>query len=98
MTANVSKWDASEYLETEEDIAEYLNAIIEENGPALLQEALGDVAKTRGMSGIARDADVGLLYETYASNPKEQARPLEWGDSLVWMEIHQKTRYPYAID
>ena len=33
MVVNVTTWDASEYLETEEDIAAYLNAVIEEGDP-----------------------------------------------------------------
>ena len=37
MAIEVSKWDASEYLETEEDMAAYLNAVIAENDSALLK-------------------------------------------------------------
>jgi probable addiction module antidote protein len=70
MAVEVSKWDASEYLENEEDIAAYLSAIMDEDDPALLQEALGDVAKARGMSQIARDAGVGResLYKSLSSS------------------------------
>ena len=70
MAVNVTTWDASEYLETEEDIAAYLNAVIEEGDPALLQAALGDVAKARGMTSIARDAGVSResLYKSLSAN------------------------------
>lgn len=70
MSVNVTDWDASEYLETEEDIAAYLNAVAEEGDPALLQAALGDVAKARGMTGIARDAGVSResLYKSLSAN------------------------------
>ena len=70
MAVEVSKWDASEYLENEEDIAAYLSAIMDEDDPALLQEALGDVATARGMSQIARDAGVGResLYKSLSSS------------------------------
>ena len=70
MKLETSAWDASEYLESEEDIAAYLTAIMEEGDPALLQAALGDIAKARGMTEIAREANVGReslyksLYET----------------------------------
>lgn len=37
MKLETSAWDASEYLESEEDIAAYLTAIMEEGDPALLQ-------------------------------------------------------------
>ena len=45
MTVTTSDWDASEYLETDEDVSEYLTAIMEEGDPALLQAALGDIAQ-----------------------------------------------------
>ena len=76
MAVNVTEWDASEYLETDEDIVAYLNAAIEEGDPALLQAALGDVAKARGMTSIARDAGVSResLYKSLSAsgNPSFQ--------------------------
>ena len=76
MAVKVSTWDASEYLETEEDIAAYLNAVVEEGDPTLLQAALGDVAKARGMTSIARDAGVSResLYKSLSAsgNPSFQ--------------------------
>lgn len=76
MTVKTSDWDASEYLETDEDVSEYLTAIMEEGDPALLQAALGDVAKARGMSEIARSARVGResLYKSLSAdgNPSFQ--------------------------
>ena len=76
MTVKTSEWDASEYLETEKDVSEYLTAIMEEGDPALLQAALGDVAKARGMSDIARSAHVGResLYKSLSAdgNPSFQ--------------------------
>ena len=76
MTVDVTAWDASEYLETEEDVVAYLNAVIEEGDPELLQAALGDVAKARGMTSIARDVGVSResLYKSLSAsgNPSFQ--------------------------
>ena len=76
MVTTISSWDASEYLETQEDIAAYLNAALEENDPTILQAALGDVAKARGMASIARQAGVGResLYKSLSEtgNPSWQ--------------------------
>ena len=76
MAVKVSEWDVSEYLESEEDIAAYLNAVLDEGDPVLLQAALGDVAKARGMTGIAREVGVGResLYKSLSSagNPSFQ--------------------------
>ncbi len=43
-------WDAAEHLETEEDMAAYLEAALEEGDPALVAAALGDIARAKGMS------------------------------------------------
>jgi probable addiction module antidote protein len=49
-------FDPARYLETEEDVAEYLNSMLEEGNTELLVAALGEVARARGMSEIARFA------------------------------------------
>lgn len=43
-----STWDASEYLEDEQDAIAYINAAAELDDPALLQTAIGDVAQALG--------------------------------------------------
>lgn len=45
------KWDSSEHLQTEEDIASYLETCIEEAGgdAAFIAKAIGNVTKARGM-------------------------------------------------
>jgi probable addiction module antidote protein len=47
-------YDAAEYLKTEEDIASYLQAALDDGEPALIIHALGNIARARGMSQIAR--------------------------------------------
>lgn len=67
-------WDAAEYIETTEDVVEFLNAVLELGDPALLPEALGAVARSKGMSAIAKEAGVGResLYKslTRKGNPR----------------------------
>jgi len=43
-----TRFDVSEYLKTEEDIAAYLNAVLDEGDPALVVAALGDIARAQG--------------------------------------------------
>lgn len=57
----LSKWDAADHLSTEEGVALYLQACLEENDPALLAAALGNIARARGMAQLARDT--GLTRE-----------------------------------
>jgi probable addiction module antidote protein len=59
-----TKYDVSEHLRTAEEMAAYLEACIEEaNGnAAFVAKALGDIARAKGMSQVARDA--GLSRES----------------------------------
>jgi probable addiction module antidote protein len=74
MTLKLNDFDSARYLETEEDIAEYLNSMLEEGNTELLVAALGDVARARGMSEIARAS--GLTREALyrALRPDTQPR------------------------
>jgi probable addiction module antidote protein len=58
MTEQFTRWDSAEYLKTEEDMASYLDACMEEAGddPAFIAKALGTIARAGGMSQVARDA------------------------------------------
>ena len=65
-------FDAANYLHTEEDMAQYLSIVMEDGDPALLAAALGDIARARGMSQLARDT--GLSRESlYKSLSGERA-------------------------
>ena len=67
-------WDAAAYLETDEDMAAYLEAALEEGDPALVAAALGDIARAKGMAQIARETGLGResLYKALSpeGNPK----------------------------
>jgi probable addiction module antidote protein len=58
-------WDAAEHLETKEDIAAYLEAALEDGDPSLVIAALGDIARSKGMTHIARETGLGCesLYK-----------------------------------
>jgi probable addiction module antidote protein len=67
-------WDPAEHLETEQDIAAYLEAAFEEGDSSLIAAALGDIARAKGMAQIARDAGLGResLYKALSpeGNPE----------------------------
>ena len=67
-------WDPAKHFATEEDMAAYLEAALEEGEPALIAAALGDIARAKGMSQIARDAGLGResLYKALSpeGNPE----------------------------
>ncbi len=63
-------FDPARYLETEEDILFYLEAAMEGNDAKHIASALGDVARSKGMSEIARKAGLGrqALYSALSEN------------------------------
>jgi probable addiction module antidote protein len=69
MTEQFTPWDSAKYLETDEDIAAYLDACFEEgtDDPALITRALSAVARARGIervaerAGLARDRLEAML-------------------------------------
>ena len=68
------RWDAAEHLETEADMAAYLEAALAEGDPALVAAALGDIARAKGMADIARQTGLGResLYKALSpdGNPE----------------------------
>lgn len=70
MALKVIPFAPAEHLQTEEDILYYLEAAMEGNDPKHIASALGDVARSQGMSEIARKAGVGrqALYSALSEN------------------------------
>ena len=65
-------FDMANYLTDEEDVVEYMRQVLEDGDPALLGAALGDIARARGMTQLARDT--GLSRESlYKSLSGERA-------------------------
>jgi len=63
-------WDITRYLDSDEAIAAYLDAVLEEDDPAFLAAALGDVARAKGMTQIARETGLGResLYKALSES------------------------------
>ena len=73
-TIETRPWDVAEHLETEEDMAAYLDAALEDGDTTVIVAALGDIARAKGMTQIARDAGLGResLYKALSAtgNPE----------------------------
>jgi probable addiction module antidote protein len=63
---------AARYLTDEVAVAEYMTAVLEADDPDLLLLALGDIARARGMSEIAKETGLGResLYKALAPGAK----------------------------
>ncbi|MBK6750887.1 MAG: putative addiction module antidote protein [Pyrinomonadaceae bacterium] len=70
--AKLTKFDASEYLTSDVAIAEYLTAALEYKNPDVFLAAIADVAKARGMAGIAKESGLGResLYKALTPGAK----------------------------
>jgi len=63
-------FDAADYLKTTDDMVAYLEAALEEDDPRVVAAALGDIARAKGMTQVARDAGLGResLYKALSAN------------------------------
>ncbi|NDY55682.1 putative addiction module antidote protein [Desulfovibrio sulfodismutans] len=68
----ISTFDAAHYLDSEEMIAEYLSAAMEDPNPDVFLTALSDVARARGITQLARVTGLGResLYKTLSPGSK----------------------------
>jgi probable addiction module antidote protein len=72
MTTRTAPFDAADYLDNEETIAEFLTASLEDPNPDVFLMALRDVAKARGMADLAKASGLGResLYKALAPGSK----------------------------
>jgi len=65
-----TKWDVVDYLKTDQDMVEYLEAAMVDGDPAVIAGALGNIARAKGMTGIARKAGIGRvgLYKALSAD------------------------------
>src|SRR5260221_11362273 len=75
------RWDAVEHLKSDEEMAAYLEAALEDGDPALVAAALGDIARAKGMAEIARQA--GLGPETPYKPAFPRGNTAAWGRRAV---------------
>jgi len=69
---NLTTFDISHYLDSKEMIAEYLSQVLEDGDTEELLQAIGNIAKAKGMSQIAKDTGLGResLYKTFSEGAK----------------------------
>ena len=70
MLSKTTLWDPSEFLDSPESIAAYLEAAFEDGDPSLIAAALGDIARAIGMTQMATQAGVTreALYKALSPN------------------------------
>ena len=74
-------WDSAEFLTNDETIIEYLQTALEENDPAFFMKAVGNVARAKGMTPIAEEAQLGResLYKALSGEAQPANRHRDEG-------------------
>ena len=86
-------WDAAEHLETEDDMAAYLEAALSEGDPALISAALGDIARANGMTQLARDTGLGResLYKALSPDGNPEFATILKVVAALGLKLHATT-------
>lgn len=84
------KWDPAEHFASEEDMAAYLEAALREGDPALVAAALGDIARAKGMSQVARDTGLGResLYKALSPDGNPEFATILKVVSALGLRLH----------
>ena len=94
--SDLPEFDITEHLDSEQAIAEYITIVLEENDPAALADALGSVARARGMMDIAKAFGIirEVLYKALCLNAQPRFETVSkvcaaLGVRLVAQPIHR---------
>jgi probable addiction module antidote protein len=71
--AKLKDFDAAEYLDTPETIAEFLNEAFETGDSAYVTKAVGIAARVKGMTNVSREA--GLSRESLYRSLNGESKP-----------------------
>lgn len=86
----IAPFDAADYLDNDEVIAEYLNAALEDPNPDVFLIAVADVAKARGITQLALDTGLGResLYKALAPGAKPRYDTILKVMRALGMQLH----------
>ena len=88
----LKKWDSAQYLKTEEDMALYLDACLQEAGDdaAFIANALGHIARAKGMSQVAREAGLGResLYKALSGEGNPSLATILKVTAALGIQLH----------
>ncbi len=90
MTTKVSPFNPIDYLESDEEITQYLNDAYQDNDPKVFVIALGHVAKAKGVAEIASKSglDRESLYKIFSGKAKPQWAAIQGIMKALNISIH----------
>lgn len=91
--ATTRPWDPAEHLQSGEDMAAYLEAALQDGDPALVAAALGDIARAKGMTQLARDTGLGResLYKALSPSGNPEFATVLRVVSALGLQLHAAT-------
>ena len=91
---HLTKFDAADYLDSEESIAAYLSAALEEDDSENFLAALKTIARARGMTKLSKDAGVGResLYKALALGAKPRYDTVLKVVRALGIHLHARTK------
>ncbi len=86
-------WDHAEHLKSEADMAAYLEAALEEGDPALVAAVLGDIARAKGMTALARDTGLAResLYKALSPTGNPELATIMRVVEALGLKLHAST-------
>lgn len=83
-------WDRAEQFVTDEDMAAYLAVALQEGDYALIAAVLGDIARAKGMSQVARDAGLGResLYKALSPDGNPEFATIMRVIAALGLQLH----------
>ena len=74
----IDRYDVADYLRDEEDVVAYLNAAFEDGHPDVVAHSIGNVARARGMSRVAKRCGLGResLYKSLSERGNPEFRTI----------------------
>ncbi len=95
MAEKFSRWDVVDDLKTDEDMALYLDACVEEDpgDGSLIRAALGDIARAKGMSQLARDTGLARegLYKALSADGNPEFSTIMKVIKALGLKLHAST-------
>ena len=94
MTKTITKvWDLAEHLVTETDMATYLEAALNDGDPRVIAAALGDIARAKGMTQIAKQTGLGResLYKALSVDGNPEFSTIMKVISALGLKLHAST-------
>ena len=85
-----SKWDAAEHLSTKEEMAAYIEAALEDGDSGVIAAALGDIARSKGMTQLAKDTGLGResLYKSLSAEGNPELATVLKVVSALGLRLH----------